>query len=149
MPELQQHRLEKAVYIAYQVVVGAGGPDVVIGRATTRCAAKRSFQETQPSHKVVISQGALVVGCHLPCGARRLRAFSDVASWARVSTLPVTLYAIIFPVVFAVLLAMIWRHNHSAYQRQYADWDHSFICQQCGMVSQHDLGDPVSLARGA
>ena len=62
-----------------------------------------------------------------------------------VSTLPVTLYAITFPVVLAFLLAMVWRHNHSAYQRQYADWDRSFICQRCGTVSQHDFGTPFRL----
>lgn len=131
------------------VVVGAGGPDVVIGRATTRGVQQSDLSRklgppTKWSYRklllwsVAISLVALVVYVR-----------SVMSQPGPASTLPVTLYAIGFPIVLGVLLAVVWRHNHSVYQRQYAGWDRSFICQRCGTVSQHDFAGPVSLARGA
>jgi len=52
-----------------------------------------------------------------------------------VSSLPVKLYAIFGPILFMFLLVLFWRHNHSTYQSQFAQWDSSFICQRCGAVS--------------
>ena len=158
--ELQQHRLEKAVYRLSRgrfsvntnsrlrgVVVGAGGPDVVIGRATTRGVQQSEFSRkfgppTKWSYRklllwsVAISLAALVVYVR-----------SVMSQPGPASTLPVTVYAIAFPIVLAVLLAVVWRHNHSAYPRQYADWDRSFICQRCGTASQH--ARQVSLPKAA
>jgi hypothetical protein len=131
------------------VVVGAGGPDVVIGRATTRGVQQSDLsRKLDPPTKwfyrklllwsVAISLVGLVVYVR-----------SVMSQPGPASTLPVSLYAITFPVVLAILLAFVWRHNHSSYRRQYAEWDRSFICQRCGAVSQHDFAGPVSLARGA
>ena len=127
------------------VVVGAGGPDVVIGRATTS-----GLQQSELSRKlspptkwsygkpilwsVVISFVALLVYVR-----------SVMSHPGPASSSPVTLYAVIFPIVLAVLLAAIWRHNHSSYPREYAEWSRSFVCERCGTVSQHDLAH-VSVA---
>jgi hypothetical protein len=131
------------------VVVGAGGPDVVIGRATTRGVQQSDLSRklsppTKWSYRKLILWSIAISLVALVVYVRSVMSQPGPAS-----TLPVTLYAITFPVVLAILLALVWRHNHSSYRREYAEWDQSFICQRCGMVSQHDCATPVSLARGA
>jgi hypothetical protein len=49
-----------------------------------------------------------------------------------------TAYALIAALVFAVLLALVVRHNHSVYPKRFAAWDRSFICQRCGTVSEQN-----------
>jgi hypothetical protein len=39
--------------------------------------------------------------------------------------------------IFAFVLFLVWKHNHSAYQKRLAEWDSPFICSRCGTVSQH------------
>jgi hypothetical protein len=45
---------------------------------------------------------------------------------------------ILAPAAFVSIVAVFWKHNHSTYQRQYAHWNQSFICERCGTVSRHD-----------
>lgn len=121
------------------VVVGADGPDVVIGRATTRGTqqsdlSKKLSPPTKWSYGKLVSWSVGISFVALVVYVRSVMSHPGPAS-----SLPVTLYAFIFPVVFAVLLAAIWRHNHSAYSREYAEWSRSFVCERCGTVSQHDL----------
>jgi hypothetical protein len=80
---------------------------------------------------MVIRQADLVVGRSLVRGARCVRAFGHVTPGPAPS-FPVTLYAVVFPVVLAVLLAAVWRHSHSTYSREYAEWSLSFICERAG-----------------
>ena len=56
-----------------------------------------------------------------------------------VSSLPVKIYFAVAPLMFILLFVSIWRHNHSSYQRQYTQWDQSFICERCGTVSSHNF----------
>jgi hypothetical protein len=131
------------------VVVGAGGPDVVIGRATMRGVQQSDLSRklsppTKWSYRKLILWSIAISLVALVVYVRSVMSQPGPAS-----TLPVTLYAIFFPVVLAILLALVWRHNHSYYRRQYAEWDRSFICQRCGAVSQYDFAGPISLARGA
>lgn len=121
------------------VVVGAGGPDVVIGRATTRGVqqsdlSKKFSPPTKWSYGKVILWSVVVSFVALVVFVR-----SVMSHPGPVSSFPVTLYAVIFPIVLAVALAAIWRHNHSTYSQEYADWGRSFVCERCGTVSQHDL----------
>jgi hypothetical protein len=131
------------------VVVGASGPDVVIGRGTTRGVQQSDLSRklsppTKWSYRKLILWSITISLVALVVYVRSVMSQPGPAS-----TLPVTLYAITFPIVLAILLALVWRHNHSVYERLYANWDRSFICQRCGAVSQHDFTTPVSLARGA
>src|SRR5882762_4404943 len=50
-----------------------------------------------------------------------------------------TAFGLISGAVFVLLLFVVWKHNHSNYQTQYAQWDKSFICERCGTVSQQVL----------
>ena len=123
------------------VIVGEGGPDVVVGRATTR-----GIQETEQS-KVLSpptkwSYLKLVLwSAFVSFVAFVVYVRSVMASPPPASTLPVKLYAVLAPVAFLLLVALYWRHNHSTYQSQYAQWNRSFLCERCGTVSQHELTD--------
>ena len=121
------------------VIVGEGGPNVVVGRAATRGTQQTELSKTlSPPEKwsylkliiwsVVFSSVALVVYVR-----------SVMSGPTPASSLPVKLYAVLAPLAFVLVVALFWRHNHSTYQRQYAEWDRSFICERCGAVSQHDL----------
>ena len=121
------------------VVVGASGPDVVIGRATTRGLqqsdlSKKLSPPTKWSYSKLILWSVGISFVALVVYVRSVMSHRGPAS-----SFPVTLYAVIFPVVLAVLLAAIWRHNHFTYSREYTEWSHSFVCERCGTVSQHDL----------
>jgi hypothetical protein len=121
------------------VVVGASGPDVVIGRATTRGVqqsdlSKKLSPPTKWSYSKLILSSVAISFVALIVYVRSVMSHPGPAS-----SFPLTLYAVIFPVVLAVLLAAIWRHNHSTYSREYADWSRSFVCERCGTVSQHDI----------
>jgi hypothetical protein len=121
------------------VVVGASGPDVVIGRATTR-GVQQSDLSKKLSPPTKWSYGKLIlwsVGISFVALVGYVRSVMSHPGPA--SSFPVTLYAVIFPVVLAVLLAAVWRHNHSTYSREYAEWSRSFVCERCGTVSLHDL----------
>jgi hypothetical protein len=57
-----------------------------------------------------------------------------------VSSPALTFFVLIFAAIFALLLFLVWRHNHSTYLQRYAEWDRSFLCSRCGVVSQHPHG---------
>lgn len=121
------------------VVVGDGGPDVVVGRVTTREVqqsdlSKRLSPPTKWSYRKVVLWSVAVSFLALVIYVRSVMSHPGPAS-----SLPVTLYAVIFPIVLVALLAAIWRHNHSTYSREYAEWSRSFVCERCGTVSQHDM----------
>ncbi len=121
------------------VVVGAGGPDVVIGRATTR-GVQQSDLSKKLGPPTKWSYGKLILwSVGISFVALVVYVRSVMSHPGSASSFPVTLYAVIFPVVLAVLLAAVWRHNHSTYSREYAEWNRSFVCERCGTVSQHDL----------
>src|SRR6266849_5240707 len=98
------------------VIVGEGGPDVVVGRATTR-----GIQETEQSKLLsppkkwsylkLVLWSAFVSLVALVVYVR-----SVMSSPPPASTLPVKLYAFLAPVAFLLLVALYWRHTHYTYQ---------------------------------
>ena len=126
------------------VVVGEGGPNVVVGRATTRGThqTELSKQLSPPAKWSYLK----LIGWSVVFSLVALVAYvrSVMSGPSPASSLPVKLYALFFPIVLVVLLALYWRHNHSTYSRQYAQWDRSFVCERCGNVSEHDLSGTSS-----
>jgi hypothetical protein len=121
------------------VLVGEGGPNVVVGRAKTRGTqqsdlSKKFSPPAKWSYGKVVLWSAVISFVALVAYVRSVMSHPGPAS-----SLPVTLYAVIFPVVLVIVLAAIWRHNHSSYSREYDEWSRSFVCQRCGTVSQHAL----------
>ena len=120
------------------VIVGEGGPAVVVGRATTRGIQQTELSKhlsppAKWSYKKLVFWFAIISFIALVVYVR-----SVMSGPVPASSLPVTLYAILAPAAFISIVAVFWKHNHSTYQRQYAHWNQSFICSRCGTVSQHD-----------
>jgi hypothetical protein len=123
------------------VAVGGGGPDLVVGRATTRGSQQSAFskQLSPPvkwSYLKVIGWSVLVFVC---VGWLVFYVNAITANATTVLSVPLTFFALISGAIFALLLFLAWRHNHSIYQTQYARWDKSFICERCGTVGQQGL----------
>jgi hypothetical protein len=122
------------------VVVGDGGPDVVVGTATTRGVqqsdlSKKISPPTKWSYRKIVLWSAVISFIALVIYVRSVMSHPGPAS-----SLPVTLYAVVFPIVLAAILVVTWRHNHSTYSREYAERTRSFVCERCGTVSRHDVG---------
>jgi transcriptional regulator with XRE-family HTH domain len=123
------------------VLIGSGGPDMVVGSARTKGLRQTELSKTlsPPSKwsylKLVLWSGIISLVA--------LVAYVNhvMASPPPVSALPVEVYAVLFSVAFVFLLILFWRHNHSTYQQLYAQWNRSFICERCGAMSQHELPD--------
>ena len=120
------------------VIVGEGGPDVVVGRATTRGIQQTELSKhlsppAKWSYKKLVLWFAIVSFIALVVYVR-----SVMSGPVPASSLPVRLYAILAPAAFISMVAVFWRHNRSTYPRKYAQWGRSFICERCGTVSQHD-----------
>ena len=119
------------------VVAGSGGPDLAVARATTHgtqqsALSKKLAPPVKWSYLKVIRWSVLVF---LSAGWLVFYVNSVTTNATNVSSTPLTLFALISGAVFALLLFLVWKHNHSSYQTQYAQWDKSFICERCGTVS--------------
>jgi hypothetical protein len=117
----------------------SGGPDVMVGRATTTGVQQSALSKslvlpTKWSYLKLILWSAAISFLALVAYVRVV-----MTSPPPVSSLPVKIYALVAPLAFLFLFVSIWRHNHSSYQRQYAQWDQSFICERCGTVSSHNF----------
>jgi uncharacterized integral membrane protein len=123
-------------------LVGGNGPDLVVGRATTQSShqsalSKRLSPPAKWSYLKVCSWFVLAFLC---VGWVVFYANTVTTNATTVSSIPLTLFAMISGAIFALLLFLVWKHNHSTYQTRYAEWDRSFFCQRCGTVSQSDFG---------
>jgi len=123
------------------VVVGGGGPDLVVGRATTRGTEQSSLSKklTSPvkwSYLKVIGWSVLVFLC---VGWLVFYVNTVTTNATTVLTTPVALFGLMGAGVFVSLISFVWKHNHSTYPQQYSDWDRSFLCQRCGTVSRQKI----------
>jgi hypothetical protein len=123
------------------VVVGSDGPDVVVGRATTKGIQQTEVSKelTPPmkwSYPKLFGWSVLVF---FSVGWIVFYANTITRNSSSVSSIPLAVYALLAAGVFVVLFLIYWNHNHSTYPGQYARWNRSFICERCGAVSQHDL----------
>jgi hypothetical protein len=58
-------------------------------------------------------------------------------------SVPLAMFGLVGALAVSGLVFLAWRHNQSTYQRQYAEWDHSFICQRCGAITHIQVGGVV------
>jgi hypothetical protein len=124
-------------------LVGGNGPDLLVGRATTKAShqsalSKRLTPPTKWSYLKVGSWSALGFFC---VGWLIFYVNTVATNSSTVSSPALTFFVLIFAAIFALLLFLVWMHNRSAYARQYAEWELSFICQRCGTVCPHQLFD--------
>jgi hypothetical protein len=121
-------------------LVGGGGPDLLVGRATTQASQQSALskQLSPPTKWSYLKVGSWSVLGFL-CIAWLVFYVNTVATnSSTVSSSPLTIFVLISAVIFAFVVFLVWKHNHSTYQRQFAQWEHSFVCQRCGAVSQND-----------
>ena len=57
---------------------------------------------------------------------------------AAVLSPPLTLFALLSAVTFLLLLVLFWRQNQSTHKRRYSHWEHSFLCQRCGTLTEQE-----------
>lgn len=123
------------------VVVGTDGPDLVVGRATTKGAQQTDISKalTPPkkwSYRKLFGWSILVF---LSVGWIVFYVNTITKDASSVSSVPLTVYAVISGSIFLALFLVYWNHNHSTYPRQFERWDRSFVCQRCGAVSEQEL----------
>lgn len=123
------------------VVVGTDGPDLVVGRATTKGTQQTEISKalTPPkewSYLKLVGWSLLVF---LSVGWIVFYVNTITKNSSSVSSVPLTIYAVLSAGVFIVLFLLYWKHNHSRYPREYARWDRSFVCNRCGAVSEQSL----------
>ena len=122
--------------------VGGAGPDLLVGRATTRgteqsALSKRLTPPVKWSYLKVIGWSALLFVC---VGWLVFYVHTVTTNATTISSTPLTLFSLISGLIFIVLLFFVWRHNNSTYQRRYAEWNSSYVCQRCGAVSRQEVG---------
>jgi hypothetical protein len=49
-------------------------------------------------------------------------------------SVPLTFFVLISAGIFALLCLIVWKHNHSVYQRRFIEWGRFLICSRCGTV---------------
>jgi hypothetical protein len=120
-------------------LVGGGGPDLVVGRATTHASYQSavSKQLSPPAKWSYLKVGSWSVLAFLCVGWTIFYVNTVVTNSSTVSSFPLTFFALISGAIFGFLLFLVWKHNNSAYKKRFAEWDSSFICSRCGTVSQH------------
>jgi hypothetical protein len=125
------------------IAVGSGGPNLVVGRATTRGTGQSALskQLTPPAKWSYLKVGSWSVLVFLCLGWLVFYVNTVTTNASTVASLPLTIFVLISTAVFALLLFIVWKHNHSTYQARYAEWEGSFLCSRCGVVSRHPHGD--------
>lgn len=118
-------------------LVGGNGPDLVVGRATTKASNQSALskQLSPPAKWSYLKVGSWSVLAFLCVGWLVFYVNAVTTNSSTVSSPPLTIFALISAAIFALLLFMVWKHNESTYPRQFAEWDHSFICPRCGTIS--------------
>jgi hypothetical protein len=128
------------------VVVGSDGPDLILSRGTTKGTKQTEISRvlappTKWSYVKLFGWSALMF---LPVGWIVFYMNAITNNSSSVSSLPLTVFAVLCACLFVVLFFLYWNHNHSTYPRKYAKWDRSFICNRCGVVCDQD--DDITLS---
>jgi len=119
------------------VVVGSDGPDVVVGRATTKGTQQTEVSKvlTPPKKWSYVKLFGRSVLVFLSVGWIVFYVHTVETNSSSVLSLPLGIYGILGIGIVAGVCILFWKHNHTTYPRQFAQWEQSFICQRCGTVS--------------
>src|SRR6266852_9818646 len=119
-------------------LVGGNGPDLVVGRATTQASHQSALskQLSPPVKWSYLKVGSWSVLAFLCVGWVVFYVNTVTTNSSTVPSPALTFFGLIFAGIFTLLLFLVWKHNHSTYERRIAEWDRSLICQHCGAVSQ-------------
>jgi lipid-A-disaccharide synthase-like uncharacterized protein len=128
------------------VVVGSDGPDVVVGRATTKGIQQTEISKTLSppkkwSYLKLLGWSALGF---LSVGWMVFYVNTITKNSSSVSSVPLTIYSLVAAGICVVLFLVHWKHNQSTYPLEYAYWNRCFICERCGSVSEQESGMGIS-----
>jgi len=117
-------------------VVGGGGADLIVGRASTRTShqstlSKRLTPPVKWSYRKLIFWSLVVFLC---CGWLVSYVNTITKSSTTVMSPALAGYAVIAAAVFAIIVVLVVRHNLRVYPKHLGEWDRSFICQRCGTL---------------
>jgi hypothetical protein len=131
-------------------LIGGAGPDLMVGRATTQTAHQSALSKrlSPPAKWSYLKVGSWSVLAFLCVGWVVFYIDTVATHSSTVSSPPLTFLALISAASFALLLSLVWKHNHSTYQRQFADWDRSFLCLRCGAINQLEFPRAISCTIG-
>lgn len=126
-------------------LVGGSGPDLLVGRATTQASNQSALskQLSPPAKWSYLKVGSWSVLAFLCVGWLVFYVNTVTTNSSTVSSPPLTFFVLISIGIFALLLFLVWKHNHFTYQKRFTEWDHSFNCQRCGHVSQQQLQEKL------
>jgi hypothetical protein len=99
------------------VVVGSDGPDVVVGRATTKGIQQTEISKmlSPPKKWSYLKLLGWSVLVFLSFGWVVFYVNAITKNSLTVSSVPVTIYAVLSASVFVVLFLAYWKHNESTY----------------------------------
>jgi hypothetical protein len=119
-------------------LVGGNGPDLVVGRATTQASHQSALskQLSPPAKWSYLKVGSWFVLAFLCVGWLVFYVNTVTTNSSTVASTPLTFFALTSATGFAFLLFLVWKHNHSTYQRRFAEWNRSLICSRCGTAVQ-------------
>jgi hypothetical protein len=122
------------------IVVGSNGPDMVVGRATTKGTWQTELSKplTPPKKWSYLKLFRWSLLVFLSLGWIVFYVNTIVTNSSSVSSLPLTICVVLSGSVLLVVCLIYWNHNRSGYPRQYAQWERSFICNRCGVVCDQD-----------
>jgi len=123
-------------------LVGGNGPDLVVGRATTQASHQSALSKrlSPPAKWSYLKVGSWSVLAFLCVGWLVFYINTVMTNSSTVASPALTFFTLIFAAGFALLLFLVWKHNHSTYQKRFGEWDRSFICSRCGVVSEQCVG---------
>src|SRR5260370_39117107 len=115
-------------------LVGGNGPDLMVGRANTQASNQSALSKrlSPPVKWSYLKVGSWSVLAFLCMGWLVFYVNTVTTNATTVSSIPLTLFALISGVIFALLMFLVWKHNHSPYETRYAEWDGSLICGRRG-----------------
>ena len=114
-------------------VVGGGWSDLIVGRATTRGSSQTALskQLSPPvkwSYFKIMFWSVLVFLC---VGWLVFYVNTVTTNASTVLSTPLAVFGLTSAAMFTLLLLVVWKHNHSNYERRYTQWDRSFVCEHC------------------
>jgi hypothetical protein len=123
-------------------LVGGNGPDLVVGRATTKATHQSALskQLTPPTKWSYLKVGSWSVLAFLGVGWLVFYVNAVTTNSSTVSSPPLTFFALICATIFFLLLFVVRKHNQLGYPRKYAEWNSSYLCQRCGGVIREPSG---------
>src|SRR5216683_5876764 len=98
-------------------LVGGNGPDLMVGRANTQASNQSALSKrlSPPVKWSYLKVGSWSILAFLCVGWLVFYVNTVTTNATTVSSIPLTVFALISGAAFVLQLFLVWRHNHSTY----------------------------------